>query len=32
MIKARILVTGATGKAGRVVVTATLLFREDRVQ
>ena len=29
MIKSRIIVTGATGKTGSVVVTATLLFRGD---
>jgi hypothetical protein len=28
MIKSRIIVAGATGKTGSIVVTATLLFRE----
>jgi hypothetical protein len=32
MIKSRIVVTGATGKTGSVVVAATLLFPEDRIQ
>jgi hypothetical protein len=32
MMKSKIIVTGATGKTGNVVVTATRLFPEDRIQ
>jgi hypothetical protein len=32
MIKSRMIMTGATGTTGSIVVTATLLFREDRIQ